>query len=459
VVVAAVNSGAAVVKGKLGEKTIKMMLDSGSSVLLMQQQALEGLKDIIEIPSKEIHLVTAAGAPMPVLQYVSVSMQLGDFKSTQPFLVVEDLIMPVILGMDFLQSHNLTIDFASSLVTITPQHSSHPGQPTVISSPPPSSNGSHRNNAGYCAILSNGEHTDDTVDDCAVPLFTKVKAPACELPDCAMPSLSSLLQEFQDLFSTTPGTTNLAEHFIPTNGNPVKVPPRRIPANFRDEVEEQLDTMLKMGIIEECSSPWMAPTVFVRKKNGELRMCIDYRELNKKTVKDAYPLPRADEVQDRLAGSTIFSTLDLACGYWQIAVTPEDRPKTAFCPEPGMGLFQFTCMPFGLSGAPGSFQRLMYTVCRGLPFVTTYLDDVLIHSVSPEEHLQHLQEVFHQLRQAGLPLQGSKCQLGMSQVTYLEHVFSSSGMEPDPRKIAVVENWPTPSVSDVQSFLGLASYY
>ena len=303
-------------------------------------------------------------------------------------------------------------------------------------------------------------HSDDTVDDCAVPLFTKAKAPACELPDCAMPSLSSLLQEFQDLFSTTPGTTNLAEHFIPTNGNPVKVPPRRIPANFRDEVEEQLDTMLKMGIIEECSSPWMAPTVFVRKKNGELRMCIDYRELNKKTVKDAYPLPRADEVQDRLAGSTIFSTLDLASGYWQIAVTPEDRPKTAFCPGPGMGLFQFTRMPFGLSGAPGSFQRLMDTVCRGLSFVTTYLDDVLIHSVSPKEHLQHLQEVFHRLRQAGLTLRGSKCQLGMSQVTYLGHVFSSSGMEPDPRKIAAVENWPTPSsVCDVQSFLGLASYY
>ena len=155
----------------------------------------------------------------------------------------------------------------------------------------------------------------------------------------------------------------------------MKVPLRRIPANYRAEVERQIQTMLEEGIIEESSSPWMAPAVFVRKKTGEIRLCVDYRELNKKTAKDAYPLPRPDEVQDRLAGSTVFSTLDLQSGYWQLPVHPNDRPKTAFSPGPGMGLFQFCRMPFGLLGAPASFQRLMDKVCRGLPFVTTYLDD------------------------------------------------------------------------------------
>ena len=112
----------------------------------------------------------------------------------------------------------------------------------------------------------------------------------------------------------------------------------------------------------------MAPAVYVPKKFGEIRICVDYRELNKKTIKDAYPLPRPDKVQDKLEVSMVFSTLDLRSGYWQLPVHPADRLKTAFTPGPGMGLFQFTCMPFGLSNGPGSFQRLMNTVCCGLPF-------------------------------------------------------------------------------------------
>ena len=123
-------------------------------------------------------------------------------------------------------------------------------------------------------------------------------------------------------------------------------PPQRIPAHYSDKVEEQLEDMLKQEIIQESSSPLMAPAVFVPKKSGEIRICIDYRELNKKTTKDAYPLPLPDEVQDRLACSCVFSTLDLQCGYWQIPLSPDDRAKTAFCLGPGMGLFEFTRMPF-----------------------------------------------------------------------------------------------------------------
>ena len=152
----------------------------------------------------------------------------------------------------------------------------------------------------------------------------------------------------------------------------MKVPPRRVPAQYREEVERQIQQMLDLGIIEESSSPWMAPAVFVRKKSGAIRLCVDYCELNKKTTKDAYPLPLPDEVQDRLAGSTVFSTLDLQSGYWQMPVHPTDQHKTAFCPGPGMGLFQFCRMPFGLTGAPSSFQRLMDKVLRVLAFNPHY---------------------------------------------------------------------------------------
>ena len=135
----------------------------------------------------------------------------------------------------------------------------------------------------------------------------------------------AVLEPHKNLFSTTPGHTELAEHFIPTTGTPVKIPPCRIPANCRAEVEEQIQTTLKEGFIKESSSPlrwspWMAPAIFVCKKNGDVQICIDYQALDKQTVKDAYPLPHPDDVQDRLAGCTIFSTLDLHSGYWQVPV-------------------------------------------------------------------------------------------------------------------------------------------
>ena len=202
------------------------------------------------------------------------------------------------------------------------------------------------------------------------------------------------------------------------------------------------------------------PHGIVPKQNGELWLCVDYRELNKRTVKDAYPLPRPDEAQDRLSGSSIFSTLDLQHGYWQLPVAEEDRPKTAFCPGPGLGLFQFCRMPFGLTGAPSAFQRLMDKVFQGLPFVTTYLDDVLVHSPTVKDHKDHLRQAFQRLANAGLTLRGTKCHIGMEQVSYLGHVFSVRGMEPDPKKVAAVHDWQTPTdASGLRGFLGLASYY
>ena len=204
----------------------------------------------------------------------------------------------------------------------------------------------------------------------------------------------------------------------------------------------------------------MAPAVFVPKKSGQIRICVDYRELNKRTTKDSYPLPLPVEVQDRLVGSTIFTTLDLHSGYWQVPVNPADREKTAFCPGPGMGLYEFCRMPFGLTGAPSSFQRLMDKTLSGLPFVTIYLDDILIHSDSVATHAQHLKMVFQRIRDAGLTLRGAKCHIGLPSVRYLGHVFSAKGMSPDPSKIQDITDWPSPTnPTEVRQFLGLASYY
>ena len=178
------------------------------------------------------------------------------------------------------------------------------------------------------------------------------------------------------------------------------------------------------------------------------------------SIKDAYPLPRPDEVQDRLAGSRVFSTFDLRSGYWQLPLNSTDHIKTAFSPGPALGLFQFRRMPFGLAGAPASFWQLMNTIFRDLPFVTTYLDDVLIHSPTTQEHEQHLKIVFERFESARLTLRGSKCNIGVQEVKYLGHVFSQKGMEPDPQKISAVCDWATPAdVSNLRSFLGFASYF
>ncbi|KFD46539.1 LOW QUALITY PROTEIN: hypothetical protein M513_12590, partial [Trichuris suis] len=218
--------------------------------------------------------------------------------------------------------------------------------------------------------------------------------------------------------------------------------------------------MLENGIIQPSSSPWLAPAVFTRKKSGEIRFCVDYRELNKRTIKDAYPLPLPDEVHDRLSGATVFSTLDLNSGFWQLPIHPDDRHKTAFCPGPGLGLFEFCRMPFGLCGGPSSFQRLMDTVLRGLPFAMVYLDDVLVFSKDHDSHREHLKLVFLRCKAAGLTIRGAKCQIGRPQVRYLGRIFSSEGMSVDPLKTADVVNWPQPAnVTDARRFIGLASYY
>ena len=156
----------------------------------------------------------------------------------------------------------------------------------------------------------------------------------------------------------------------------------------------------------------------------------------------------------------MFSTLDLQSGYWQLPVHHSDCEKTAFCPGPGLGLFQFLRMPFGLSGAPASFQCLMNKLFRDVSFVTTYLDDILIHSKTQAEHVGHLAVVLNRLKDAGLTLRGHKCKIGLTKVHYLGHVFTTEGVAPDRGKVQAVKDWPVPSdASEVRQFLGLASYY
>ena len=205
----------------------------------------------------------------------------------------------------------------------------------------------------------------------------------------------SVVPGFKDVFSISPGVTSETHHYIPTSGSPV-----RIPALYCENIEEQIEHIHSEGIIKESSSTWMTPAVFVKKTSKGIPLCMDYRELNKRTTMGAYPLPLQDEVQDGLAGSTIFSALDQESGFWHNPVHPQDQDKTEFCLGLGMGLFNFLRMSFGLTGAPSSFQGLMNKILGGLTFVTHYIDDGLIHSQNEKAHPEHLRIIFECLQKA-----------------------------------------------------------
>ena len=231
------------------------------------------------------------------------------------------------------------------------------------------------------------------------------------------------------------------------------------PRDFH-EVKAHIQDLLTKGVVKPSHRPYAAPVVVVRKKNGSIRLCVDYRRLNSKTVKDAYPLPRIEESFNALAGAKYFTTLDLASGYHQIAMDPKDQDKTAFTTP--FGLFEYTSMPLGLTGAPATFQRLMNGVMSDFlfNFLLVYLDDLLIFSQSFDDHLQHLEKILKKLSETGLKLNLEKCQLLRSEVSYLGHTISAKGVSCQDEKTEVVRKWPVPhTAKELRSFLGFAGYY
>ena len=285
------------------------------------------------------------------------------------------------------------------------------------------------------------------------------------LSDELRPQLASMLKSFVNVFSRSDhdlGRTSLEVHRIPTgDARPVRLPPRRAPMHLRADIEQQIQTMLDQGIVEECTSPWAAPLVVVKKKDGSNRICVDYRALNEVTEKDAHPIPRVGDSLDALAGATVFSTLDMTSGYHQVEVAEADRDKTAFVTGRGHHL-RYVTMPFGLCNAPGTFQRLMERVLHGLvwKYVVVYLDDVVIFSRTHEEHIKHLTEVFHRFEQFNLKLKPRKCEMFRPKVKYLGHVVSAAGVATDPGLIDKVKAWEPPRTQkEVRAFLGLAGYY
>ena len=278
--------------------------------------------------------------------------------------------------------------------------------------------------------------------------------------------LESLLLEYLDVFALDDqelGETDLVTHSIDTgNAKPVQTLPRRLPYALRKELELKLYTLLDTGCIEPCVSPYSSALVLVRKKGGGLRVCVDYRGVNKDTIPDKYPIPRIDELIDMVGRSKprVFTSLDLMRGYHQVKMAENSKHKTAFVCH--LGQYQYRRMPFGLTNAPATFQRLMSQLFSGKEwdFVSVYLDDVLIASPNIKEHLEHVKKVLLRIGEAGLRLKPSKCVFAADEIEYLGHTLTAEGVKPNSGKIEAVNSFPRPStVKEVKSFLGLANFY
>ncbi|GKA14766.1 putative reverse transcriptase domain-containing protein [Tanacetum coccineum] len=241
---------------------------------------------------------------------------------------------------------------------------------------------------------------------------------------------------------------------------PVARAPYRLAPSEMKELSEQLQELSDKGFIRPSSSPWGAPVLFVKKKDGSFRMCIDYRELNKLTVKNRYPLPRIDDLFDQLQGSSIYSKIDLRSGYHQLRVREQDIPKTAF--RTRYGHYEFQVMPFGLTNAPAVFMDLMNRVCKPYldKFVIVFIDDILIYSKDEKEHEEHLKAILELLKKEKLYAKFSKCEFWIPKVQFLGHVIDSRGIHVDPAKIESIKDWASPKTpTEIRQFLGLAGYY
>ena len=256
-----------------------------------------------------------------------------------------------------------------------------------------------------------------------------------------------------------PGETDVIQHQIRlTDDTPIRCKPYPLPYAMREELRNEVDTMLEMGVVRPSTSPYASPIVMVKKKDGSNRVCVDFRKLNKITEVDPEPMTTAEDLFRRLSGKKYLSKIDLTKGYWQIPVAPEDVHKTAFVTPDGQ--YEFTKMPFGMVNSGATLVRGLRKILEGMPGVGSYVDDIIIYSDSWEDHIKTLKELFGRLRKARITARPTKCLLGASRMEFPGHQVRGDVITPSRDNLEKVRNTPRPTTKkQVRSFLGLVAYY
>ncbi|KAL4101311.1 hypothetical protein QTP88_021331 [Uroleucon formosanum] len=470
---------------------------------------LSELKKDILVDETTVYKLTGINSqPVYTIGSVVLRIQLGTKDTTAVFQVTHDnfpIAEAEILGAPFLRDNEININFRTSTLSIDSPNHPEPREsiPTITLQPrsetlvPVLTDVEdrttliiHSQNIGKKGILMGNvvnhlrdvqhdilkesvypcNHTgEQQEEDSRIARLTRVIQTE-HLNSEERASLLRICKKYQDIFhfeGEPLSFTTAIQHDIktPEGTAPVNIRPYRLPYAHRQVIVEQMEKLEQENIIQPSESPWNAPLVVVPKKpdaNGkpQFRVCVDFRRLNQLTIGDAFPIPRIDEILDQLGRSRYYTTLDLASGYHQVPIRPQDCEKTGFSTDKGH--FEFVRMPFGLCGAPSTFQRLMNNVLTGLngtkAFV--YLDDIIIYAVDLVQHEARLEEVFQRLREFNLQLQPSKCQFLRHEVVYLGHLITDAGVKPDPTKISCVRDHPVPrNPTEIKRFLGLSGYY
>ncbi|GKB81406.1 putative reverse transcriptase domain-containing protein [Tanacetum coccineum] len=360
-----------------------------------------------------------------------------------------------IIGMDWLVKYQSIIVCAKKIVRIPW------GNETLIVH----GDGSNQGHEARLHIISYTKTQEYMLKGCLVFLAnvntkeTEDKSEKKRLED--VPIVQDFLDVFPEDLPGLPPTRQVEFQIdlIPGTAPVARAPYRLAPFEMK-EFSEQLKELFDKGFIRPSSSPWGAPVLFVKKKDRLFRMCIDYRELNKLTVKNRYPLPRIDDLFDQLQGSSVYSKIDLRSGYHQLRVQEEYILKTAF--RTRYGHYEFQVMPFGLTNAPVVFMDLMNRVCKPYldKFIIVFIDDIMIYSKNKQEHEEHLKLILELLKKEELYAKFSKCEFWIPKVHFLGHVIDSQGIHVDPVKIESIKYWASPkSQTEIHHFLGLAGYY
>ena len=437
-----------------------MLVDGGSSGNFVSEAfvAANGLRTTAVQPRS---VLLADGSEYSLGRAVRVPIKLGRYRAKMRLDVLPLDQCEVILGKPWLFQENPLVDWKlntlkfkhrGQLLTLRPPLEPHQPDGPVLLSTIQLKRAVRKNCAVFVAVVRTDATSETSSPDSSDDASLSARA-------------QPLLMEYADVFQTLPkglpperGVDHKIE--LEPGHSPPSRPTYRLSPKEMDELNRQIQHLVEMGFIQPSKSPYGAPVLFVRKKDGTLRMCIDYRALNNYTVKNRYPLPRIDELLDRLHGATVFSKLALQSGYHQIRVAPEDVPKTAF--RTRYGSFEFLVLPFGLTNAPATFQTLMHKVFGPYldSFVLVYLDDVLIFSRNAEEHAAHLATVLRLLREHRLYAKLSKCAFFQREIDFLGHTVHANGLRIEHSKLCVVQEWPQPkNVHELRSFLGFANFF
>jgi len=397
------------------------LLDSGSSISIISNK----LAQTHDLPKFAWDLGLSAmmdGSKTTPTSYTRVKFHLGNKKFLRNFVIINSNI-PVVLGLDFMSSKGISLNFDNSRLSFK-------GQPNI----------------SFPFLIS----------ETAVHSVNSIRV----LTNIEQVKIENLLTSFPDLIDTSLGKVKGYEHVITLTENK----PKRFNAYpttpiKSEEIDRQVQEMLKSGLIRTSKSPWASPVLLRPKPNGDWRFITDFSYVNQYTVTDSFPMVKIQDILKNLGKAKYITTLDAEKGYWQVPVAESSKQYTAF--RTRKGLYEYNVMPFGLKNAPATYQRIMNEVLEGLhPFTLVYQDDIIIFSESFTDHMNHLRQVFERLRKANITLTKRKCTFGVQSVKFLGHIISTEGIKMNPEKVNVLKQFPQPKTrKELKRFLGVTNFY